>query len=94
MTEAGLAVVQAAKANGCWDKPDRPPVLDVDAMPSEFEEALGQNRTAAATFEKLTPSQRKRYILWIAMAKRPETRENRIREAVALLEKGERLGLK
>jgi uncharacterized protein YdeI (YjbR/CyaY-like superfamily) len=94
MTEAGLAVVRAAKANGCWDKPDRPPRVEVDKMPKEFEEALGQNRIASANFEKLAQSHRRRYVLWIAMAKRPETRHKRIREAVALLEKGKPLGLK
>jgi hypothetical protein len=32
--------------------------------------------------------------MWIAMAKRQERRDNRIREAVALLEKGQKLGSK
>jgi uncharacterized protein YdeI (YjbR/CyaY-like superfamily) len=94
MTKAGLAVVRAAKANGCWDKPDRPPAIDTEAMPVEFEEALERNREARGHFESLVPSQRKRYIMWIALAKRPETRAKRIAEALALLEKKETLGLK
>jgi len=92
MTEAGLAVVKAAKANGCWDKPDRPPT--VTEVPAELSAALRQNKKALAIFNKLAPSHQKQYIIWIAMAKRPETRDMRIREAIDLLEKGQKLGLK
>lgn len=92
MTEAGLAVVKAAKANGCWDKPDRPPVIP-DSSP-ELIAALKRNKRAAASFDRLAPSHQKQYIMWIAMAKRQETREKRIKEAIVLLEKGEKLGLK
>ena len=92
MTEAGLAIVKAAKANGCWDKPDRPPT--VTEVPVELLAALRKNKKALAIFNKLSPSHQKQYIMWIAMAKRPETRDKRIKEAIALLEKGEKLGLK
>ena len=94
MEEPGLAVIRAAKANGCWDKPDRPPAAAADSVPEEFEAALKRNAKAAVTFENLAPSHRKNYILWIAMAKRPETKVKRIEEAVALLENGKKLGLK
>jgi uncharacterized protein YdeI (YjbR/CyaY-like superfamily) len=92
MTEAGIAVVKAAKANGCWDKPDRPPI--VTEVPVELQAALAKNKKALAIFNKLAPSHQKQYIMWIAMAKRQETREKRIKETIALLEKGEKLGLK
>jgi uncharacterized protein YdeI (YjbR/CyaY-like superfamily) len=92
MTEAGLAVVKAAKANGCWDKPDRLPT--VTEVPAELQAALKKSKKAREIFNQLAPSHRTQYIMWIAMAKRPETREKRIKEAIALLEKGEKLGLK
>jgi uncharacterized protein YdeI (YjbR/CyaY-like superfamily) len=92
MVEAGLAIVKAAKANGCWDKPDR--TLIVTEVPAELEAALRKNKKAGEIFNKLAPSHRKQYIMWIAMAKRQETREKRIREAIALLEEGQKLGLK
>jgi uncharacterized protein YdeI (YjbR/CyaY-like superfamily) len=92
MTEAGLAVVKAAKANGCWDKLDRPPT--VTEVPAELQAALQKNKKAREHFNELAPSHQKQYIMWIAMAKRQETREKRIREAIALLEKGQKLGLK
>jgi uncharacterized protein YdeI (YjbR/CyaY-like superfamily) len=34
------------------------------------------------------------FVVWIHTAKRPETRERRIRESVALLAAGKKLGLK
>ncbi len=92
MTEEGLAVVKAAKANGCWEKPDRP--VTIPDFSPELMTALKQNKKAAANFDKLAPSHQKRYMMWVAMAKRPETKEKRIREAIELLEKGRELGLK
>jgi uncharacterized protein YdeI (YjbR/CyaY-like superfamily) len=44
-------------------------------------------------FEKLPPSHQRRYIVWISDAKRDETRQKRIREAIALLEGNKRLGI-
>jgi uncharacterized protein YdeI (YjbR/CyaY-like superfamily) len=40
------------------------------------------------------PSYRRRYIGWIMHAAKEETRERRLREAVALLEQNKKLGLK
>jgi uncharacterized protein YdeI (YjbR/CyaY-like superfamily) len=93
MTPAGMALIEAAKTNGQWDKVFGPPKVG-DEVPEELQSALEQNATALKNFEQLAPSLRKRYIVWIVMAKRPETRAQRIKEAVALLEKGEKLGLR
>ncbi len=92
MTGAGLAKVDAAKANGQWDKPDRP-VISFE-LHAEFESALNQNPKARAFFEQLAPSYKKHYIGWIAAAKQNKTREKRIRESITLLEKGQKLGMK
>jgi hypothetical protein len=40
------------------------------------------------------PTHRRNSVVWIHMAKRPDTRERRIRETVALLAAGKKLGLK
>ena len=42
-------------------------------MPVELQLALEQNAVALKNFEQLAPSFRRHYILWIVMAKRPET---------------------
>jgi uncharacterized protein YdeI (YjbR/CyaY-like superfamily) len=45
-------------------------------------------------FNNLPPSHRREYIGWISDAKKEETRQRRIREAIERLEKNERLGMK
>ena len=92
MTDFGLAKIKAAKKVGLWDKDPRPRIsLDV---PPEFAKALARNKKAKENFNKLAPSYRKHYIGWITVAKRPETKNKRIKESIALLEKGKKLGLK
>lgn len=92
MTEHGMAKVEAAKASGMWEADTRPPTkLDV---PPELEAALVRNRKARETFDALAPSYRKQYVGWIATAKREATREKRVKEAVRLLARGEKLGMK
>jgi len=49
---------------------------------------------ARKNFNSLPPSHRRNYIGWISDAKKEETRQRRIREAIERLEKNERLGLK
>jgi uncharacterized protein YdeI (YjbR/CyaY-like superfamily) len=63
-------------------------------MPAEFARALGRNKKAKRFFDSLAATHRKRYIIWISMAKRKETKAKRIKESVALLARGEKLGLK
>ena len=92
MTKAGLAKIRAAKKSGRWDKNPRPAIsFDV---PPELAKALTGNKKAKAHFEKLAPSHRKHYIAWIAVAKRTETKKRRIAESIALLEQGQKLGLR
>lgn len=45
-------------------------------------------------FKSLAPGYRKQYTLWIENAKRPETREKRLREAARLLKENHTLGMK
>jgi uncharacterized protein YdeI (YjbR/CyaY-like superfamily) len=54
-------------------------------VPKDFEAALRRDRKAWANFQAMAPSHRKRYIVWLAGAKRPETRKKRIAEAVVLV---------
>ena len=60
------------------------------AMPAEFEAALAKSKVAHATFTAFPPSCRREYLEWITTAKRPETRERRIAEAVGMLAAGKR----
>lgn len=63
-------------------------------VPRYIERALKAERAAWRFFATLAPSYRRAYVAWIDSAKREETRRRRLREAVARLAKGEKLGLK
>lgn len=91
MTDAGLAKVEAARVAGRWNADPRPGVSE--DMPREFAAALEGNRQAREIFEGLTRTQRKQFILWINVAKKPATRQHRIVESVRLLERGRKLGM-
>ena len=71
-----------------------PPDIDVSVLPAYIERALKREPRAWQNFERLAPSYRRAYIGWIHSAKREETKAKRLREAVALLAAGEKLGLK
>lgn len=93
MTQHGLKLVQAAKDSGRWDDVIKPPKLDYKMHP-DFLRALRANPSAEDTYNKLATSYQEQYTGWINQAKRDKTRQKRIREAVQLLEKGQKLGLK
>lgn len=79
MTEAGLAAVESAKADGSWEILD---VVDSLVIPPDLEEALAA-AGAHKRFDALTASERRAALYWILSAKRPETRANRIHATVA-----------
>ncbi len=58
------------------------------AVPEDFRRALARDRKAKETFEKFAYTHRKEYVQWIESAKKPETRERRIAEAVIRIAAG------
>lgn len=60
------------------------------AMPDDLAAALRANEAAARTFEALPPSHRREYIDWIVEAKKAETREKRLAQAVDWMAEGKR----
>lgn len=80
MTEAGMARVEEAKASGAWQA-----ALErerVDLLPDDLVQALQAREGAYAAYETLSPSRKKQYLYSLQSAKRPETRQNRIRKIV------------
>jgi uncharacterized protein YdeI (YjbR/CyaY-like superfamily) len=71
-----------------------PSRADIPELPNYIQAAFRKDRKAWAFFRQLPPGERRRFVGWIHVAKREATRERRLREAVALLAKGRRLGLK
>jgi uncharacterized protein YdeI (YjbR/CyaY-like superfamily) len=66
----------------------------VPQLPAYLARALRSEPAAWKFFRELPPRARRDFVVWIHMAKRPETREKRIRASIALLAAGKRLGLK
>ena len=58
------------------------------AMVPAFQTALNANAVAKGNYEGFPPSCRREYLEWIADAKREETREKRIAQAIAWLADG------
>ena len=66
----------------------------IPELPAYIAKALKTNPDAWRFFRELPRTQRRDFVVWIHMAKRPETRDKRIRESIALLAAGKKLGLK
>jgi uncharacterized protein YdeI (YjbR/CyaY-like superfamily) len=86
MKPAGLAAVNAAKADGRWDAAYQP--QSAAAIPEDFQRALDANPAAKEFFATLRGNRRYSFIYRILDAKRPETRSRRITEYVAMLAEG------
>jgi uncharacterized protein YdeI (YjbR/CyaY-like superfamily) len=70
------------------------PLTAIPELPLYIVKAFRGTPRAWGFFQKLAPSYKRHFVVWIHSAKRPETREKRIHESVALLEAGRMLGLK
>jgi uncharacterized protein YdeI (YjbR/CyaY-like superfamily) len=88
MTKAGLAKI-AEDARPSAPAPAGPP-----EVPPFFEEALAKNKAAREFFDELAPSYRRHFVGWVSSAKKEETRRRRLKEAISLLERRRKLGLK
>ena len=62
-----------------------PPAID---LPPDLAAAIDGDPVAKQAFEGLAPSHRKEYARWIGEAKKPETRERRLADAMALIREG------
>ncbi len=87
MLPAGTAAVEAARADGRWDAAyPGPATTDV---PPELAAVLTADPEAAQMFARLTSQNRYAVIRRITLPKRPETRERKLVEMVAMLRRGE-----
>lgn len=87
MRPAGLAQVQAAKADGRWEA-----AYDgarTATVPEDLQAALDANPAARDAFATLSGANRYAILYRVQDAKRPETRARRIAQYVELLARGE-----
>jgi uncharacterized protein YdeI (YjbR/CyaY-like superfamily) len=89
MRPAGLAQVEAARADGRWD--DAYHGQRSATVPPDLQAALDADPAAAAFFATLRGAARYAILYRVQDAKRPETRARRIDRFVAMLARGETL---
>ena len=89
MTDAGIAEVERAKNDGRWDRAyDSPKDMKV---PSDFLKELKKNKAAYQFFNELTKVNHFAIAFRLHNAKRPETRERRMKDFLERLARGEKI---
>jgi uncharacterized protein YdeI (YjbR/CyaY-like superfamily) len=89
MRPAGLAEVEAAKADGRWQAAYAG--QRTAEVPEDLRRELDANPVARESFAGLDSANRYAIVYRLNDAKRPETRERRLRKFVAMLERGEKI---
>ena len=87
MRAPGLAQIEAAKADGRWDKAYAP--ASTAAVPPDLAAAFAASPTAAAFFATLTGANRYAILYRIGAVKKAETRARKIAHYIDMLERGE-----
>jgi uncharacterized protein YdeI (YjbR/CyaY-like superfamily) len=91
MTEAGLAKIEDLPAFLAGPSKEKPKEL---IIPPYIEQVLKEHPLAWENFCHMAPSYRRIYIGWISSAKRQETIDKRLEEAIQRLEQNLPLGMK
>jgi uncharacterized protein YdeI (YjbR/CyaY-like superfamily) len=86
---AGAAEIAAAKADGRWEAAYQG--ARTAKVPDDLQRELDANPAAAAFFAELDGSNRYAILYRLQEAKKPETRERRLRKFLAMLERGEKI---
>lgn len=87
MRPCGLRQIEAAKADGRWDRAYAP--ASCAEIPADLATAFAASPKAAAFFATLKGANRYAILYRIGAVKKPETRARKIAEFVAMLERGE-----
>ena len=80
MATAGFHTIETAKKNGSWMILDEVEALHI---PEDLKAALLEFSDATSFFNALSKSSKKALLQWIVLAKKPETRDRRIKEIAA-----------
>lgn len=81
MAAPGLAVIEAAKRSGTWSLLD---AAHAGEMPGDLVACFDKYPGSAENFAAFPPSTRKAILEWISLAKRAETRADRVDETARL----------
>lgn len=83
MREAGLKEVERAKQDGRWDAAYES--QSKSTVPDDFQQELNKNKVAQEFFGQLNSVNRYAILFRISTAKKPETRQKRIDQFIAML---------
>lgn len=89
MTAAGMREIEAAKADGRWAR-----AYDAASdmkVPEDFLKELSKNKKAKAFFDTLNKANTYAIAWRLQTAKKPETRERRMKVLLEMMKKGERV---
>jgi uncharacterized protein YdeI (YjbR/CyaY-like superfamily) len=86
MSEAGLSVVEKAKADGSWNLLDS---VDALIIPDDLDRKLKEDPSAYEYYNALSSSKKKMIQYWIISAKRQETRRKRVEQTALSLAEGQ-----
>jgi uncharacterized protein YdeI (YjbR/CyaY-like superfamily) len=89
MRATGMAEVEAAKADGRWEAAYEG--ARTAKVPADLQRELDANEAAREFFATLDSGNRYAILYRLDEAKKPETRERRLRKFVAMLERGEKI---
>jgi uncharacterized protein YdeI (YjbR/CyaY-like superfamily) len=87
MKPAGHAEVERAQRDGRWESAYDPSTTS--EVPADLQHELDRRPAAAEFFDKLSRSNRYAILWRLQTAKRPQTRAQRLKTCVEMLEKGE-----
>jgi uncharacterized protein YdeI (YjbR/CyaY-like superfamily) len=89
MRPAGLSEVEAAKADGRWEAAYAG--QRTAEVPEDLRRELDRSEAAREFFAGLDSANRYAIIYRLQEAKKPETRQRRLRKYIAMLERGEKI---
>jgi uncharacterized protein YdeI (YjbR/CyaY-like superfamily) len=77
-------MIDIAKKTGTWEA-----LVDVEnaVIPPDLQQLFNKNKIAFKNFQAFPPSSKRIILEWILNAKKPETRQQRIEQTVALAAK-------
>jgi len=86
VSEVDEAVIQkyVSEAAQLTSPPTKKPAQEL-TLPADLAQVLEQNELAQQSFQRLSYTHRKEYVVWIEQAKKPETRSRRVQQALEQL---------
>jgi len=81
-------LVESGQRTKSLERTQKPAKKKPVSVPPELAAALKNNKVAAKAFAGFSPSCQREYCEWIAEAKRPETKQKRLQQAMAQIAQG------